>query len=108
MLPPLPMQMCSGAQDGIGYLKDFNFVESIVCTYANSAGFLVTGLFVYGGIMIALYSTTDDVRIPSVLILLTGGAILSQIAAPALAFAAIILLMAGAGTITLLYYRYSR
>ena len=100
--------MCSAGKTGPEYLTDFQFVEAFTCTYANSAGFLVTGLLVYGGVMIAIYATTDDIRIPSVLILLTGGAILGQIAAPGLAIAALILLLVGAGVVTLLYYRYSR
>lgn len=107
MLWPV-LQMCPGSKEGHEYLTDFDFVEAITCTYANEAGFLVTGLFFYGGIMIAIYATTDDIRIPSVLLLLTGGAILSQIAAPGLTIAALMLLLVGAGVITILYYRYSR
>lgn len=100
--------MCPTNQAGHEYLTDFEFVKAITCTYANEAGFLVVGLLFYGGILTAIYATTDDIRIPSVLILLTGGAILSQIAAPGLTIAAIMLLLVGAGVITILYYRYSR
>jgi len=108
MIESLAMQMCSAGKTGPQYLTDFQFVKAFSCTYANSAGFLVTGMLVYGGIMIAIYATTDDIRIPSVLLLLTGGAILSQIAAPGLTVAAIVLLLVGAGVVTILYYRYSR
>lgn len=108
MIPYVVLQMCPGDKAGHEYLTDFAFVEAITCTYANEAGFLVTGLLFYGGIMTAIYATTDDIRIPSVLILLTGGAILSQVAAPGLTIAALMLLLVGAGVITILYYRYSR
>jgi hypothetical protein len=73
-----------------------------------SAGFLVVGLLVYGGINLAILIRTGDVRIPVVLTLLTGGAIIPQVAAPGVAIVAITLLVAGAGALTLLYYRYSR
>lgn len=108
MIPYTVMQMCPTDQPGYEYLLDFRFVEAFTCTYALSAGFLVTGMLVYGGVMTAIYATTDDVRIPAVLILLTGGGILSQVAAPALTVAALILLLVGAGVIAILYYRYSR
>jgi len=102
------LQLCSADKSGTEYLTDFEFVEAITCTYADSAGLLVTGLMVYGGMMIAIYATTDDIRIPGVLILLTGGAILPQIAAPGLTIAALVLLLVIAGVVTILYYRYSR
>lgn len=102
------MQMCPGDKPGWERLTDFEFVDAFTCTFADSVGFAVTALFVYGGILIAIYSTTDDIRIPAVLIFLTGGLVLPQVAAPAIAIATMVVLATGAGVLTLLYYRYSR
>jgi len=98
---------CTG-KAGQAHLLDFEFVKAIACTYGNTSGILVTGLLVYGGIALSIFLRTGDIRIPVVLTLLTGGAILPQVAAPGVAIVGIALLLAGAGTLTLLYYRYSR
>jgi hypothetical protein len=89
-------------------LLDFQFVKAIGCTYANPSSLAVVGLLVYGGITLSIFLRTGDVRIPVVLTLLTGGAILPQVAAPGVAIVGIALLITGAGALTLLYYRYSR
>lgn len=100
--------MCDNNKDLATRLTDFEFVEAIVCVYGETAGFLLTGLIVWGGISIAIYTTTGDVRIPSVLLLLTGGAVLPQVAGVGLTLSVIILLLTGAGVATALYYRWSR
>jgi hypothetical protein len=110
MLETLPLQagaFCTGKAP-TAHLLDFEFVKAIACTYGNSAGILVVGLLVYGGIAGSIFIRTGDIRIPVVLTLLTGGAILPQVAAPGVAIVGIALLLAGAASITLLYYRYSR
>jgi len=103
----LLLQTCGGTP-GYELLKDFEFVKAITCTYGNSMGLAVFALIVYGGIMLSIYATTDDVRIPAVLIFLTGGVTIPTVASPAIAIATIIVLFSGAGVLTLLYYRYSR
>jgi hypothetical protein len=109
MLQPtdLLLQTCSG-KPGYEHLTDFEFIKSITCTYGNELGVAVFLMIVYGGIVMSIYTVTDDVRIPAVLTLITGGAALPQVASPALTFATLVLLFSGAGVITLLYYRYSR
>lgn len=101
------LQMCPG-KPGYEHLTDFEFIEAIVCTFSNEMGFAVFTLFVYGGIMLAIYATTDDVRIPAVLIFITGGLAIPQVASPAIAIVTLVVLLTGAGVLTLLYYRYSR
>jgi len=103
----LLLQACTG-KPGYEHLLDFEFIKAVTCTYGNSMGFAVFSLFVYGGIMLSIYATTDDVRIPAVLTLITGGAAIPQIAAPGVAIATMVLLFSGAGVLTLLYYKYSR
>jgi hypothetical protein len=100
--------LCAAGKSGPEYLTDFQFVKAISCTYADSAGLLVVGMLVYGGVSISIFARTGDIRIPAVLLLLTGGAVTSQIAAPGLTIAGLIVLLVGAGVLTLLYYRYSR
>jgi len=103
----LLLQTCSG-RPGYEHLKDFEFIKAVTCTYGNELGLAVFLMIVYGGIILSIYTVTDDVRIPAVLTLITGGAALPQVAAPGVAIATIVLLFSGAGVITLLYYRYSR
>jgi len=104
----LILQMCAAGKDGPGYIKNFQFVKAITCTYADPAGLVTVGLLFYGGIAMALTIRQGSVLMPVVLLLLTGGAILSQIAAPGVSIAGILLLVVGSGVVTLLYYRYSQ
>lgn len=102
------LQLCAAEKSGVEYLTDFEFVESITCTYADAASLLIVGLLVWGSITLALYLTTGDVRIPVVLLLLTGGAIVPQVASPGVTIAVVGLLLTVAAMVTVLYYRYSR
>ncbi len=107
-MPFVVLQMCDPSKTGPEYLTEFQFVEAFTCTFANAAGLLVVGMMVFGSIQMAIYLTTGDIRIPAVLTLLTGGAVIPMVAAPAVAIAAITVLLVGAGVVTYLYYRYSR
>lgn len=109
MIPvPLQTAMCDASKDFGDYMTEFQFIKAPVCTFADPAGFLVVGLLVWGAISLSIYIRTDSVMIPTVLLLLTGGAVMSQLAAPATAVAGILILCSGAGIFTYLYYRYSR
>jgi len=109
MVDPIFLQsgFCTG-KAGQAHLLDFEFVKAIACTYGNTAGIAIVGLLVYGGISGSIFLRTGDIRIPVILTLLTGGAILPQVAAPGVAVIGIAILLTGAAGITLLYYRYSR
>ena len=106
-------QMCSGVEAGnanemLDILLNFEFVKSFVCTYGATTGFLVLGLLVYAPINLALWVKWGDPRVNITLTLLAGGAIIPQVASGGVALVAMLLLIGGAGAITLLYYRYSR
>jgi len=98
---------CTG-KPGMEHLLDFEFVKAIACTYGNTAGMLVVGLLVYGGIVLSIFLRTGDIRIPVVLTLLTGGAIIPQVAGPGVAIIGIGIILTGGAVMALLYYRYSR
>jgi len=102
-----PSQVCDPNVSGFAYLLDFEFIKAFSCTYANAAGFLTTGLLVYGAISMAIYIRTNSVMIPFVLLLLTGGAVMTQVASVAVGIATILLLVTGAGVITYLYTQYT-
>jgi len=109
MVPPVvPLQVCDPAVAGYDYLLDFEFIKAFTCTFANPAGLLVVGAIVYGGIGLSIYIETNDVIIPVVLMLVAGGAILSQIAGLFVSIATVVLLLTGAGAITYLYLSLSR
>lgn len=102
------LQMCDPSKGFVEYLSAFEFWNAVTCPYANSVGFLTLGLFVYGSVSVPIYLTTGSIIVPAVLLLLVGGAVLSQVAAPATTIAVLVLLGAGAGVLGLLYLRYSR
>jgi len=108
MLGILQAGMCEAGKDFGDYITNFEFIKAPTCTFADPVGFLVVGLIVYAGISLSIYIRTGSVLIPTVLILLTGGVVMTQLAAPATAVAGILILTVGAGVFTYLYYRYSR
>jgi hypothetical protein len=92
-----------------GYLGNFEFINAFVCTASEMAGgFATVATLVFGGIALSIYIRTGSVAIPVVLLLLTGGAVIPLLAAPAIGIAGILLIVVGAGSMTLAYYRYSR
>lgn len=99
---------CDPNTSGITYLLDWQFIQAFTCTYANTAGLLVVGMMVYGGVSLSIYIRTGSVVIPSVLLLLTGGVILGQVATPVVGIATVMLLTVGGGLVAYIYYVYSR
>lgn len=107
-LPLQAAEMCDPSMGMDDYMRSFKFIEAITCEYAGPVGMLMVGALVYGGVSLSLYIRTGNVILPFALLLLTGGAVVSQLAAPAVGFAILLLLTAGAGVVTYLYYVYSR
>lgn len=101
------MAVC-GPGDFQSRLLDWEFVQAFTCQFADSIGFLALGMLVYGFLGMAIYAYTGSVLIPLVLLFLTGGAIMTQTAGIATTIATVIVLVAGAGVVTLIYVRYSR
>lgn len=99
--------VCDPSVDPNSWLLQFEFIKAFVCVYANAAGFLVLGLLVYGAISARIYIQTGSVIIPVVLLLLTGGAVMTQVAAPGVTVAVLMVLVTGAGIMTYVYWRYS-
>lgn len=90
------------------YLTNFEFIKAFTCTYADTIGLLVTGLFVFGAVGLATYIRTDSVVIPTVLVLVAGGAILPLVAGPGTGFALLLVLVIGGGAAAFLYLQLSR
>lgn len=109
-LPPVVLQsgFCSADKSGPEYLTDFQFIEAVTCTYADPVGMLVLGMVVYSAIGLSIYIRTGSAIIPTILLFLTGGAVMAQVAAPFTAAATILVLVAGGGVVAYLYHRYSR
>lgn len=105
---PYVAQVCDPNKNMVDYISNFEFIKAFSCPYFTTAGMLVTGVFVYGAISSVIYLRTDSVMIPFVLLLLTGGAVTTQLAGPAMAIATVLLLTVGAGSLTVLYRRYSQ
>jgi len=89
-------------------LMEWDFVEAFVGAYASSVGLFVTGTLFYVPIALSMYIMTGSMMIPFVLLLLFGGAIIPQMIAPIPGFVSILVVGVGAGTLTYLYYTFSR
>lgn len=100
-------QMCSGNRDFQERLLDWDFTEAFTCQYGDPIGFYTVGMIVYGGILSSIYLTTGSVVLPAVLLLIVGGAVIGQLAAPAMPFVVLIILGTGAGVMTFLYVQLS-
>lgn len=90
------------------HVTNFEFIEAIVCPYADVAGLLVVGLLVYGAIAGSIYIRTGSAIIPFGLLLLTGGATMSHVAGPGVGLATVVFLLVGGGAIAYAYYEWSR
>lgn len=101
------MSLCDPEKSGIDYLLEFDFVEAITCTYANSASLAIVGLIVFTAVGGSIYIRTGSLIIPFGILLLAGGAVLSQMAAVATPVAVLLLLIVPAGVIAYAYYRFS-
>lgn len=100
--------MCDPSVAGWEHILEFEFIKAISCTYANVVGMLVLGMVVYSAVALSIYIRTGSAVIPTVLLFVTGGATLTQVAPPAYQAATVLILCTGAGAVTYLYYRYSR
>lgn len=100
--------VCEASMTFGDYITQFEFIKAFSCTYFSSAGMLVAGLLVFGGVIVSIAIRTNSVVIPVILVLLTGGAILPQVAGVGVTIVTVMLLVTGAGVITMLYRRYSR
>lgn len=101
------MAVCDGFTSGPDAVANFEFIQAVTCTYAVPAGFLMVGLLVFGAVAGSIYIRTGSVIIPFGLVLLTGGAILTTVAAPAIAFVVITFFLVGGGVVAYAYYRWS-
>jgi len=108
MIPNTPLQMCAGSAGFQERLTDFQFIEAGVCQYADSMGFLTFGMLFYAGILMSIYISTRSPVLPAILLLTAGGAIIGQLAAPAIPFVVLLIVLNGAGAMTYLYIKGSR
>jgi len=102
------LAICDPGMDLADYAREFRFFEAFSCFLVADVGLGVLAMVVYGAVAISVQLTTGSVMIPVVLLLLTGGATFTVIAAPGLSLGAIALLLVGPGIITLVLYAYSR
>lgn len=90
------------------YLFEFEFVKAFFCPAAESVGGPeVLFTFIFGAIGLSIFVRTGSAALPAILVLLTGGAVLSTLAAPALGMATLLILVIGAGSITYAYWRFA-
>jgi len=106
------MQTPAFCTDGAGfvdYIGDFEFINAFVCVASDlGGGFATVATLIMGGVALSIYIRTGSVALPTVLVLLTGGGVLSLLAPPAISLAAILVLLFGAAVLTLAYWRYAR
>lgn len=102
------MQLCSAGKTGPEYMMEWEFIKAVSCAYVDPAGLLTVGLLVFAPIAFAIYVRTGSVMIPIGLTMMTGGVVLTVVPGIALGWVGAVILLAGAGAVTYLFYRYSR
>jgi len=100
--------LCSAGKTGPEYLLEWEFIKAVSCAYVDSAPLYVIGLLVFSPVAISIYVRTGSVMIPLGLLMMTGGVVMSVIPGIGAQWAGILILLAGAGSITYVLYRYSR
>jgi hypothetical protein len=100
--------MCTPGKGFEERLLDWQFVEAMACQYADVTGFLVLGLIVWSAVSSAIYIRTDSFIIPFGLLMMTGGAALSQMANVAVPVAVTLVLVIPASVTAYLYWQYGR
>lgn len=102
------MAMCDPGMSFADYMTNFQFVEGVTCVYADVTGFLVLGLIVYTGVAGVSYIRTGSMVMPFILMLLIGGAVISQMASISLAYVVVLMLLIPAGLVAYLYFKFAR
>ena len=85
-----------------------NFVCAVVGTFTGALPLAVVGMIVWGGLSLGLFIRTGSPMIPYILLLLTGGAVSSTVAGPAIALMTVFALAVTGAIPLLLYIKYSR
>jgi len=108
MIPGPVLQMCGGDADFIARIGEFAFVDALACVYAEPASLPVVALLVYTAVGGSIYIRSGSLILPFGLLLLTGGAVVSQIASVGLPVVVLLVIVVPAGVTAYLYYRVSR
>lgn len=106
MLSPL-QAVCGAGKDFGEYMTDFQFIEAVTCAYIDTGTLAVVATLTYTAVAGSIYIRTGSMVMPFMLMLLVGGAVLTQMAAISTPIAILILLAVPAGVLAYAYYRYS-
>lgn len=87
------------------FLRNGQFMDAIICPYADQMGMMVFAMLVYGAISLSLYIYTGSIIIPLVLAILIGGIVLIELPAIAVNLAVLVAVVALAVGVYLLYRR---
>lgn len=101
------LQMCSPGQGFLDRITAFEFVEALTCQYADPIGMATLALIVYAGVAGSIYIRTDSLIFPFGLLLMTGGAVVGQLAAVSTPVLVLLVLVVPAGMVAYLYYRFN-
>lgn len=100
---------CSVGTGFEDYLFNFEFIKAFTCSASDMAGgFATVATLVFGGIALSIYIRTGSIALPAILLFLTGGAVISMLAAPAIGIAGLLLVVTGAAAMAFAYLRYAR
>lgn len=102
------MSMCTPDMTLADYIVQFKFIEALACPYINSMGLVVFGTLMYGAVATSIYIRTGNVAIPTILLFLTGGVVLQQVAGPGVGIATLLVLLTVPLALVLVWYRLAR
>jgi len=94
---------CEGVQSGMDGFASGNWIQSLICTYADAGPMTITafGLVVWATISSMNYIRTQSLIMPMVLLLLLGSVALTMLPAVGLGVASVLLLGGTAGIVVL-------
>jgi len=106
------MQLPSWCSAGTGfqdYMASFEFIKAFGCAASDlGGGFATVSTLVLGGVVLGIYTRTGSFALPTVLLLLTGGVVITTLAAPAIQMVTILIFTLIAGVITYAIWRFAR
>lgn len=96
---------CSDFSSYTEFIRNGQFMDAIICPYADQMGMMVFAMLVYGAISTSLYIYTGSIIIPLVLAILIGAIVMIELPAIAANIAVLAAVVVIAVGVYLLYRR---
>lgn len=102
------MATCNYSAGNLSYLTDLNGtnpLNAVLCQYELVVGGVTFALFVFGTVALMYYISDDSFAVPTVLAVMLGGVIFSELPAGMVRIAALLFVMVGSASILYIIHR---